>query len=256
MHSRPQFAAPPMNRDYWDRVAVDYESQVLSVFDQDAEGLVRAAITAVGNGSPAASAADLGCGVGKFVPILAEAFGTVEACDLSGLALERARSRCKALPNVRFCRLDLVSDPVPFEPVDFVLCVNVLLMSSLDQNLRAWRAVTNQVKEGGRLLLVVPSLESIHLERYREVEARLREGDSCLEALQQSLPAAATAPDLHQGVHTLDGLPTRHYLREELEAMLDDHGFCVESLRKLAYAPGPDGGMQHSWDWLVLAARR
>lgn len=245
-----------MNRAYWDQVAEDYESEVLSVFDHDVGGLVKASILAAGSRAEDACAADLGCGVGKFVPLLAEVFGTVEACDLSKQALQRARSRCCTLPNVRFRQLDLVSDPVPFAPVDFVLCVNVLLMASLDQNLRAWRTVTNQVKEAGQLLLVVPSLESIHLERYRTVEASLRTGDSCFEALGQSLPRAATALDLHAGVHTLDGLPTRHYLKEELEAMLVDHGFGVETVRKLSYRAGPHGEPQSSWDWMALATRR
>jgi len=250
-----------MNEAYWDGVAEDYEGQVLSVFDHDNEGAVLERIRAAAR--PDARAADLGCGVGKFAKAMAGMFAHVEACDLSARAVAETQSRCADQKNVTCRQLNLARDPVPFAPVDFVLCVNVLMMPSLNVRMQAWRAVTNQMVRGGTLLLVVPSLESMHYEVFRALEARLHEGRSCAEAIQGSIPQTGSVLDLHQGIHPLDGLRTKHYLREELERMFETNECDVVEVAKVEYpwssvyedtlveadAPLP-------WDWLVVARRR
>ena len=133
-----------MNRAYWDAVAENYEREVLSVFDHDAAGMVRARIVAAGAAQPGGRAADLGCGVGKFTPLLADAFAHVVACDRSERGLAVARAGCAAHSNVSFSCFDLACDAPPFAPVEFALCVNVLIMPDLDERLRAWRAARAQ----------------------------------------------------------------------------------------------------------------
>lgn len=250
-----------MSRAYWETVAADYGNAVLSVFDHDTAGLVQARISAAA--APEARAADLGCGVGKFTPLLAGAFAGVEACDLSARGVAETRARCRPHANVNVRRLDLARDPLPFAPVEFVLCVNVLIMPALDRRLRVWRAVTNQVDHGGSLLLVVPSLESLHYEQFLALEASLHEGHSCAEAIRRSMPRRGSVADLHQGVHRLDGQRTKHYLREELERMLHSHEFDLTDVEKIHYPghwlhrdPALASSVRQPWDWLVVARRR
>jgi SAM-dependent methyltransferase len=245
-----------MNRAYWDGVAADYEREVLSVFDHDTEGLVRARIAVAGAAAQDGRAADLGCGVGKFTPLLARAFAQVDACDRSDRGLVETRARCEADANVSYWQFDLTCDPAPFAPVEFVLCVNVLIMPSLDERMRAWRAVTSQVAHDGTLLLVVPSLESVQLEHFLALEACLLAGDSCAEAVRRSTPENEVAADLHQGVHPLDGLRTKHYLREELEQMMSGHELDLMELIKLEYRSPAPGAPPWPWDWLAVARRR
>lgn len=255
--------ARAMNRAYWETVAANYEREVLSVFDCDADGLVCSRIASAGAAAPVGHAADLGCGVGKFTPCLAQAFARVEACDLSARAVEETRTRCRSHHNVDVRRHDLAGAPLPFAPVAFVLCVNVLIMPALDVRRRAWRAVTNQVERGGELLLVVPALESAHFTCFRALEAFLDEGFSCAESIRRAAPGRDSAADLRQGVHRLDGLRTKHYLREELEWLLQTHEFDVTEVLKLEYRTGvagrenPGAGSgPRPWDWLVTARRR
>jgi SAM-dependent methyltransferase len=249
-----------MNRSYWDAVAGDYDGSVLSVFDHDTRGLVGARIAVAGaavrDARGPGRAADLGCGVGKFVPLLAAAFAGVEACDHAPRALQAARDRNGARDHVRFHQLDLACDPMPFAPVDFVLCVNVLLMPALDEQLRAWRTVVNQVAHEGMLLLVVPSLESAQFETLRAVEAGLDRGESCADAIAGGLPRDLDAADLHLGIRSLDGVPTKHYLRVELEQMLDERHFDVTEVCELSYATALAGSASAPWDRLVTARRR
>ncbi|MFP4283395.1 MAG: class I SAM-dependent methyltransferase [Opitutales bacterium] len=245
----------PMTRAYWESVAEDYEKRVLSVREHDFRGRIAGAIADAARRVHEGRAADLGCGVGKFTSLLADAFAGVEACDLSETAMEATRVRCEAFTNVRFHRLDLTRDAMPFAPVDCVLCVNVLLMPSLDERLRAWRAVSNQVDHGGTLVLVVPSRESILMEQHHAVEARLEEGQSCEAALATTLPPDATRQELSQDVHRLDGVPTKHYLEEELVALLEGHELTAVTTEKLRYRSPLEGTPLPCWDWLAMAKR-
>lgn len=269
-----------MNRAYWDRVADNYDDAVLSVFNHDTAGLVSSRLATAAAAHPGGTAADLGCGVGKFTPLLARAFNRVHACDLSPRGIAATRLRCDPFDNVRYWELDLASDPMPFAPVEFVLCVNLLIMPALDIRLRAWRTVTNQIAHGGTLLMVVPSVESVQYGYYRALETGLCAGNSCATSLRESAPTQGSLSDLHHGVHRLSGLRTKHYLREELEWMMPAHELDVVELVKLEYGPAgstaentgntisanaaraqpaatvapADGPV--AWDWLVVARRR
>lgn len=244
-----------MTREYWDKVAEDYEGEVLSVFDCDYRGVVCARIARVAEAYPGGVVADLGCGVGKFSSVLARHFKRVEACDFSSIGLENARKQCCGLGGVNFHQVDLAREVIPFEPVDVVLCINVLLMADLDECLRAWRSVTNQVKAGGRLILGVPALESAVMQRHHEVEAHLDEGWSCEDAVQDTLPKHSSAWNLYQGVHLMEGKATRHYLKEELAEMLQAHHFDVEELVRVNYRVRGDAEDLPHWDWLAVARR-
>lgn len=249
-----------MDRAYWDAVSETYEDEIFSVRDHDTDGLIENLVAR--HADPSGTAADLGCGIGKFTPLLARHFARVHACDLSPRLLERARHACRRHANISFRQTDLGGEPHPFDPVDFVLCVNVLIMGSLDVRLRALRAVAAQVKADGHLLLVVPSAESMLYTRFRMVDWSIRDGHDCASALRQNLPATGSLRALYQGVRPIEGVPTKHYLREELQVLLGDHHLHVVELRKLTYpwttefSDPPDWmGAPYPWDWLVLARR-
>ncbi|MDQ8200855.1 class I SAM-dependent methyltransferase [Pelagicoccus enzymogenes] len=254
MPDTPQPSHPPViNRDHWEQVSGDYSNQVLSVFENDKQHLVARSIEAFAQKHPGATAADLGCGVGQFTPTLARLFKTVVACDLASTGVQATRQRCASYENVSSHRLDLSEDPMPFEPVDFALCVNVLIMPSLDERLRAWRCVTNQVVSGGTLLLVLPSLESVQMDLIQRVDNLIDQGHSCEEALAQGQSSRASSQDLQQGIHRLDGLPTKHYFQDEIEYLLGEHQFDLQEMLKIEYSNSRDAD---SWDWLIRAVRR
>ncbi|WP_269525258.1 class I SAM-dependent methyltransferase [Coraliomargarita parva] len=244
-----------MDLDYWDRTLQNYDAEVVSVYDLDADGMVSKLIHELARTNSTASAADLGCGIGKFTELLSGLYRRVEACDFSEQGLQRTRERCRGKPHINYHQLDLTSDPVPFDPVDLVLCVNVLMMPLMDERLRAWRTVTNQVRRQGHLLLVVPAIESILMERHCEIENQLNEGNSCQASLQETLPEDSTAMDFHQGVYRIENVRTKHYLKAELEATLEDQQFTVRQIHKLRYRRDCDSDTLDTWDWLVLAQR-
>lgn len=57
-------------------------------------------------------------------------------------------------------------------------------------------------------------------------------------------------------MHALNGVRTKHYLKVELEEMLDSHGFDVIELIGIQYRAIESEALSGSWDWLALAKRR
>ena len=261
MATRKKKTRRVMNRGYWDDLAEDYDNAIFSVRDHDSDGLIAGHIARLAGARRVA--ADLGCGVGKFTPLLAKHFGGVHACDLSPKLLTKARRACRNFSNVDFFQTDLGRVAHPHEPVDFVLCVNVLIMAGLDARMSALRAVAAQVKRGGHLLLVTPSAESMHYTQFRRIDWCLRTGMDCESAVRESVPARGSVRELHQGIRPIKGVPTKHFLREELLVLLRGHQLEVLSVEKLVYPwtvefPHPPDWLQgpHPWDWLVLARRK
>jgi SAM-dependent methyltransferase len=250
-----------MNRAYWDDLADDYDQQIFSVLQSDNDGQIAACIAK--HASPTKTAADLGCGPGQITPLLAQNFSRVHACDISRGLLQSARERCADHGNVDFHRYDLSgSKAPPFEPVDFVLCVNVLLTADLETRERLWERVTSVVDYGGTLLLVVPSLESALYTNFRRLDSHVRAGASGDQAISESLPRDGNVPQLEQGVRGIDGVETKHFLREEIIVQLADRSLQVAEITKITYdwttefAEPPDWlGPPHPWNWLVIANR-
>ncbi|MEO0510576.1 MAG: class I SAM-dependent methyltransferase [Verrucomicrobiota bacterium] len=244
-----------MNCAYWDKTLQNYAAEVVSVYDLDADQVVSKLIHQLASSQTCDSAADLGCGIGKFTELLSDCYERVESCDFSPQGLRLTQERCASKDHIHYHCLDLISDPVPFNPVDLVICINVLMMPSLDERLRAWRTVANQVRKDGHLILVVPAIESILMERHSELGQKLYEGKSCQDSLDATLPDQSTVIDLHQGVHIIDHVRTKHYLKHELKALLEEHQFTIQQIQPLRYRPTEHSQDLDTWDWLILGRR-
>jgi len=120
--------------------------------------------------------------------------------------------------------------------------------------LRAWWNMANQVVSGGTLLLVVPSYESFQMEYYHRLKSRLDDGETTTSAIRNSIDEKATAADMRMGVVQLDGVRTKHYLREELVSMVRARQFDIQEVVKVEYPPQNDSEFV-TWDWLAVAKR-
>lgn len=67
---------------------------------------------------------EAGCSIGELTAELAERCNRVTALDISATALERARIRCAAFPNVGFIRGDLSAD-VPAGSFDLIVMCEI-----------------------------------------------------------------------------------------------------------------------------------
>lgn len=102
--------------------------------------------------TPVENALELACAEGHFTVQLGSRVGRLLATDISLTAVERARQRCAALPNVDFLRLDLSADALP-EAMDLIFCSEVLYYLSGQDELRAVAArLAGALRPGGHLI--------------------------------------------------------------------------------------------------------
>lgn len=241
----------------WDRVAATFEEEVLIVSEHDQQQKLLNTIKrlAIADGT----AADLGCGIGSTIGLLAQSYAKVFAVDISSRCLERARRANARFRNVQYIHADLTL-PLPLPPVDLVLCINVLLtIDPARQNAMLDRICT-AVKPGGHLLLVVPSLESTLYASHRLVRLNEKRGMSPKAARSK---AKRDTTGLDMGIVRKGGTPTKHYLKEELVDLLMQRGMQVLELQKIEYpwsfilTEAPQGMRAPlPWNWMVLAERQ
>ncbi len=251
-----------MDKSYWDSMAGAYEKEILSVLHSDERGLIRARLRAIA--SDKASVADIGCGIGHFLPLLSENFGKVYANDISSELLRRAREDHGHRTNIQFLPGDIriVFKKIP--RVDCVVSVNSLISSSMSIREMMFKAIAARLKPKGHLILVVPSLESMMLVDVRFLQWKRRTGVAPFKALKSVYPLSRMQDNkFRQGVIAIDGVATKHYLKEELEVILASQKMDVLEIVKIEYdwhseLEHPPLWMQapYPWDWLVVARRK
>ena len=95
---------------------------------------------------------EVACAEGHFTQMLARRAGVVVAADVSPIALERARRRCRDHDNVSFLQLDLVDDELP-GGFDVVFCSEMLFYVGDRHALRrVARKLAGALRPGGVLI--------------------------------------------------------------------------------------------------------
>ena len=251
-----------MDKKYWNQVAEDYDSEIFDVLAHDNKNLITSRIETLSSVSD--TAADLGCGIGKFLPVLSQSFDHVYAYDISERCIEQARENAQDLANIEFIRTDLARPLTKMPAVDFILCVNSLIMPSMSQRTRYLQLMRGHLKQSGHLVLVVPSLESALYSRMRLIEWNVRRGLNHGTAVRAGANGSANPKGarIQQGIVNLDHVPTKHYLEVELCATLGELGFELYEIVKIEYDwktefSSPPRWMKapYPWDWLVTARK-
>jgi 2-polyprenyl-3-methyl-5-hydroxy-6-metoxy-1,4-benzoquinol methylase len=248
-----------MDRKYWDKMAPGYDDEIFDVLHNDKKHLIRRALKKLSG--PGKSVIDIGCAVGKWLPVLSPAFGKVMAIDISKKNLLIAKQQHASLPNVEFRQVDMSSKNPALPLFDVAVCVNAILTPSLKKRNLFFSNVNKILNPGGSLILVVPSLESWL--NTRIVQHRWQIDKKLFAEKFTDKALALKYRNLLQGNADIDHVATKHYMREELGLLLSEEGFEVNTIQKIEYnwhtefvdppewiksKPGP-------WDWMVLATK-
>ena len=124
-----------------------------------------------------------------------------------------------------------------------------------------WRYLTETVRPGGHIVLVVPSLESALYASHRLVEWNIRSGIYPQKALKEWFeePDQDGAEIARGGVVNCGGVPTKHYLEQELISTASRFKLRIKNSDKIECPwstefNSPPRWMSNPqpWDWLIL----
>lgn len=247
-----------MKRSYWEKMAPSYNDEIFDVLHNDKKALIRSVIAKYASKNK--TVIDIGCAIGKWLPVLSPAFKKVVAVDISAKNLAIAKELYPQYKNVAYLRADMSGKKTKVPACDFGICINAILTPSQKDRDIFFKSLTACVKKGGRIVITIPSLESWLLTSVLQQQHKI---DSRLFA--SSIPAKEAASkwkNIRKGNVEIDNVPHKHYLKEELQLLLANEGFIAEDIQKLEYdwstefvkppswlkKPGP-------WDWMVVAKK-
>jgi len=246
-----------MDRTYWEKIAPAYNEEIFDVLKNDSKRLIVSAIEKIT--SKEKIAIDIGCAIGKWLPVLSPAFKKVYAVDISKENLEIAKKQYFEFTNVEYRRIDMSNQKAKMPLCDIGICINAILTDSLKKRNIFFTNLKKCIKKNGHLILVIPSLESSMLTSIiRQRWNPDKDANGTINKNKSSLQLK----NILQGNAEIDSVPTKHYLKEELQLLLGNEGFVAEDFQKIEYEwdteflkplkwltePKP-------WDWMVVAKR-
>ena len=144
-----------MEKKYWEKIAPNYETEIFDVLYNDKSGKIINAIKEFADKKN--TMIDIGCGIGKWVPILSPLFKQVTAVDISAKNLVIAEKKYSRYKNVEFDQIDMSTKTMKTKKYDAAICINAILSESEKKRDIFIRHMSMFIKKGGNLVLVVPS---------------------------------------------------------------------------------------------------
>ncbi|MFZ9878035.1 MAG: class I SAM-dependent methyltransferase [Chitinophagaceae bacterium] len=247
-----------MKRNYWENMAASYQEEIFDVLQQDKKKLLVRAIRKYSK--PNQQVIDIGCAVGKWLPVLSPLFKKVIALDISINNLKIAQQLHPGLKNVDYKRADMSNPRLRVPKVEFGICINAILTPHAKDRLVFFNNLKKCIKPNGILLLTVPSLESYLLTRIIQQQFNIdrKEFSESISGKK----ALVKWKNIMQGVGEIDQVPHKHFLDEELTLNLNKSGFQVLEIKKIEYPWSTEFNRPprwlHSpkpWDWMVVAKK-
>ena len=248
-----------MDRKYWEKIAPDYNEEIFDVLANDRKGIIRSAI--LRQASLSKTVLDIGCAVGKWLPLLSPVFKKVIAVDISKKNLTIAKNKYEEYSNIQYVRADMSSAKTKLPKGDIAICINAVLTDSLKKRTIFFKNLSSCIKKNGYLILVVPSLESWLFTRIIQQQWKIDK-----ELFKEKLhgkEAIKKYQHVLQGNMDIDNVPTKHYLDEELQLLLSQQSFSMIECKKIEY-PWTTEFIDYPqwlkepypWDWMCVAQKK
>jgi SAM-dependent methyltransferase len=247
-----------MKRSYWEKIAPSYNEEIFDVLKNDKKGLIKKAIRKFASKNK--TIIDIGCAIGKWLPVLSPLFKNVIALDISQKNLDIAGQIHSSLKNIEYVRADMSGKKRNFQPCDAGICINAILTPSAKDRAQFFKSLKSCIKKGGHIIITIPSLESWLLtnivQKQWKIDARL------FPAEKNGREALRKWNNISEGNADIDKVPHKHFLKEELALILKEAGFSAERFEKIEYSwktefhrPSKKLKGVNPWDWMVIAKR-
>jgi SAM-dependent methyltransferase len=239
-----------VNSASWDRLAPRFDEEIFHTLLHDRRGKIVFLLKKVS--SKDKSVVDLGCGVGRCLPLLSKLFGRVVGIDFSAACLARASELVVLMDNITLIHADASCYRKGAGTFDVAVAINSVIAASAETRKRILRTANVLLKRRGLLLLVVPAFESLVYEE--EVLGRSSLTAGGFYSPSKQIPWDPT-------VVVVDGVPTKYFVREEIHHAISDAGYSHPSISRVEYSwgalgiPAPKMAMPVPWDWLAVARK-
>ena len=247
-----------MNRTYWEKIAPSYNDEIFDVLHNDKKALIRSAIKKYASKNK--TVIDIGCAIGKWLPVLSPAFKKVYAVDISAKNLAIAQQLYPQFKNVEYLRADMSGKKTKTPKCDFGICINAILTSSLKDRTIFFQSFSACVKKGGHIIITIPSLESFLLSSI--IQQQWKIDKNFFPVTKNAKEALRKWNNIRKGNADIDDVPHKHYLKEELQLLLANEGFVAEEIQKIEYnwdteliRPPKWLKEPRPWDWMVVAKK-
>jgi SAM-dependent methyltransferase len=243
----------------WSGVAKSYEVEFVDPYLPEVRNPLPAALERLaGDGSK--TAADLGCGVGPLLPILARRFRHVIAVDFAEGMLARARESCSGLENVEFLQRSL-TDLAPLKgQVDVAVAVNSLVLPDVGELEATLGQIHAALRPGGRFLGIVPAMDAVHYFTMLLLDRARQAGMPVPQARKNAAHHAEHALyDFAFGDFRYQGIEQHFWQPFEVKYRLRRAGFRRVRLKKVRLAwhqfgcARDLGDRPPPWDWFFQA---
>ena len=187
MQQATEVPAPDEIAEEWDRRAdrtglarVMRASQPAELADETTTRTAELISEFVQSTGDCRTALEIGCGMGRLMPVIARHARQVTAIDMTPRMLDLARARCAEIPHVRFLRTAVQRLPWQHKRFDVAVCVWVLMhILDEDELTAACRAISASARH---LVLIEYEHADIPVGRY----SRLRDVHDYLALLPGS----------------------------------------------------------------------
>lgn len=244
---------------HWDRIGSTYDHEIFDVFKSDRNKILPKYFKKHANHN--GLAIDFGCGTGKSFGYLSPLFNQVVAVDISNELLLQAENR--PFKNITVKQLDLTKNKLSLPKADFAFCCNVAMLPEIEKTHAIIRNVQKSLKPGGKAVFILPSLDSVLYASWRLIEIYKKEGVALNDIPDTEFDYfKASRRKLVTGIVYIDRVPTKHFMRPELDVVFKNAGFTLTNVEKVEYnwdtelaAPPRWLKDPYPWDWLVECRR-
>ena len=161
--------------------------------------------------------------------------------------------------NVEYARVDMSNPKAKMPLCDVGICINAILTDSLKKRNAFFTNLKKCIKKNGHLILVIPSLESSMLV---SIIRQRWNPDKDANGFLTNKKSELRLKNILQGNAEIDNVPTKHYLKEELQLLLINEGFIAQDFKKIEYEwdteflkPPKWLKEPKPWDWMVAAKK-
>jgi ubiquinone/menaquinone biosynthesis C-methylase UbiE len=250
-----------MENTDWDSYAENYHTHIVSPFQKEIKNPLYDDLQ--NSSTDNLVVADMGTGIGDFLPFLAERFKQVYAVDFSEAMLGKAKERFAYYSNIKFFLADIRNVSELGLMCDVVVAVNSIIQPNLNDVNRSLNEIYKSLKKGGVFMGIFPSMDSVLMHSVKVYEREFLKCEDNSEAMNRTKKIIERNKyNFITGIYSDNGEDQKFFYKFELKSRLRVAGFKKIKFRKIFYPLGTDiceyeyvKGIRGIWDWYIVAQK-